>query len=175
MEWIKKLAEQHETWIHYARKIGAGSDAEDLVQDAYIKLMNSKALNEKKCPTVSNVYMFRTMHNLFGDKLRKGSIPTVELLPYQEHEEPTNIPDKKALELIHTKVNEEVKKWDWYDRMLFNYYRYSEKSIRQIHEETGISTASITKDLKECKARIKESVGEDYMDYKNGEFELINK
>ena len=45
----------------------------------------------------------------------------------------------------------------------------------EIQNETNISTSRLRKDLKECKARIKEAVGEDYMDYKNGEFELINK
>ncbi len=62
---------------------------------------------------------------------------------------------------------------DWYDQKLFRIYRDEQKSIRQISNETGISVKSIFCTLKYCKERIRQSVGEDYADFLNKEFELI--
>ena len=56
----------------------------------------------------------------------------------------------------------------------FEIYRDSGKSLRQLSKETNISVKSIFQTLKHCKQRIKENVGEDYLDYKNKEYELIN-
>jgi len=72
-------------------------------------------------------------------------------------------------------IDNEVDSWHWYDKMLFKIYRESGKSIRKLSAETGISVRSIWKTLKDCKDRIEENVGEDYIDYKNEDYELIKE
>ena len=57
--------------------------------------------------------------------------------------------------------------------MLFDLYKRTGKSIRDLSKETTISTKSIFQTLKHCKERLKENVGEDYEDYKNTNYELI--
>ena len=57
--------------------------------------------------------------------------------------------------------------------MLFNLYKDSGKSMRTITKETGISTSSIFNTLKNCKDIIREEIGEDYEDYLNEDYELI--
>jgi predicted DNA-binding protein YlxM (UPF0122 family) len=59
--------------------------------------------------------------------------------------------------------------------MLFDLYKKTGKSIRELSKETTISTKSIFQTLKHCKERLKENVGEDYEDYKNKDYELILK
>ena len=46
--------------------------------------------------------------------------------------------------------------------------------MREIAEETDISLTSIFNTLSNCKKRLKHSVGEDFDDYLNGEYELID-
>jgi predicted DNA-binding protein YlxM (UPF0122 family) len=56
---------------------------------------------------------------------------------------------------------------------LFNLYRESNLSMREIAEETDISLTSIFNTLKNCKERLREAIGEDFQDYLNEDFELI--
>ena len=67
----------------------------------------------------------------------------------------------------------EVKQWHWYDQLLFDLYRTSGMSTRQIEGVTGISFKSVWKTIKTCKERLKENVSEDYEDFKNQDYELI--
>lgn len=92
----------------------------------------------------------------------------------------TMIPIDKDLkhekfEIILEKVEEEMSRWHWYDKMLFNEYVSSGKSIRTLAKETKISPDSIFQTLKNCKAKLKEVIGEDYDDFKNLDYEHINK
>jgi hypothetical protein len=77
---------------------------------------------------------------------------------------------KKRLEI---KINQEVKQWHWYDQLLFDLYRTSGMSTRQIEGVTGISFKSVWKTIKTCKERLKDNVKEDYEDLINQDYELI--
>jgi hypothetical protein len=57
--------------------------------------------------------------------------------------------------------------------MLFRIYKDEGKAMRQIADKTGISLKSIFLTIKSCKERIRQSVGDDYTDFLNEEFELI--
>ena len=77
--------------------------------------------------------------------------------------------------LIMQKMLAEISSWHWYDSWLFNIYVNSEKSIRTMARESGISFFSIFNTLKNCKERIKLAIGEDLEDFNNKEYERINK
>ncbi len=79
----------------------------------------------------------------------------------------------ESLENIYDRVENEISSWDWYDQKLFRIYKDERKPMRQISEETGISLKSIFLTIKSCKERIRQSVGDDYTDFLNEEFELI--
>jgi predicted DNA-binding protein YlxM (UPF0122 family) len=57
--------------------------------------------------------------------------------------------------------------------MLFDTYITNEKSMRKLSQETKISLTSVFNTIKNCKKRLKETIGEDYIDYLNKDFELI--
>ena len=57
--------------------------------------------------------------------------------------------------------------------MLFDLYRNTNMSMREIESATKISLRSIFCTIKNCKDRLKENVHEDYLDYVNEDYELI--
>ena len=77
--------------------------------------------------------------------------------------------------LILDKINAEIKRWHWYDQMLFVEYVNTGKGIRTLAEESKISRSSIFQTLKNCKEKIRLAVGEDWEDFNNKDFELIQK
>lgn len=46
-------------------------------------------------------------------------------------------------------------------------------SLRKLAKDTKIPLSSIVNTLTNCKERLRENVGEDYLDYINGNYELI--
>ena len=74
---------------------------------------------------------------------------------------------------IDKKVQKEIDSWHWYDKMLFELYRDSGMSMREMETATKISLTSIFNTIKNCKQRLRHAVGEDYQDYMNGDYELL--
>jgi fructose-specific phosphotransferase system component IIB len=72
-------------------------------------------------------------------------------------------------------IDNHIENWRWYEKKLFILYRDSNLSIRGIAAETGISWVSIYHTLKDAKNEIKEIFNEDYLDYKNQDYERIKK
>jgi DNA-directed RNA polymerase specialized sigma24 family protein len=103
----------------------------------------------------------------------KGKLEGFNIETYQI-QAPTNEVDKHEAYLkILGKIEQEVDSWHWYDQKLFELYRDTDLSIRDIAAETTISSSSIFNTLKNCKEKIRVAVGEDYTDYKNEDYELI--
>ncbi len=153
MKWLEKVAEHHKDYVEVVRKFGETFLAEDIVQEAYLRMLKY----------------------LYLDYLRernKYEIVSVENLHYLTSEENEEEKHEAYLTILN-KIKEESCSWHWYDKLLFEIYKDSGKSIRQLSKETNISVKSIFQTLKHCKQRIKENVGEDYTDYKNKEYELI--
>ena len=57
--------------------------------------------------------------------------------------------------------------------MIFQEYIKTGKSIRTLAKQSKISKDSIFQTLKNCKAKLKEKVGEDWEDFKNEDFDKI--
>lgn len=62
---------------------------------------------------------------------------------------------------------------DWFDYELFKLYAHSGKSYKIISEETGIASKTIYLSIKKSKLIIAEHLYEDYQDYVNGNWDLI--
>ena len=71
------------------------------------------------------------------------------------------------------KVEDEMNEWHWYDKLLFETYVKDSRSMRGLSSDTHISLTSIFTTLRNCKNRIRENVGEDFLDYMNEDYELI--
>ena len=61
------------------------------------------------------------------------------------------------------------------EKELFELYKNTNKSLRQISTEINISVSSIFNTIKMCKRRIKNNIEEDYIDFLNKDYELIKK
>ena len=61
----------------------------------------------------------------------------------------------------------------WFDFNLFKTYIKSGKSFKSIAEESGIGVRTIYLSIKKSKLIIAQQMHEDYMDYVNGEYDLI--
>ena len=44
MNWIGKIYKHHKTWVDMVRSLGGGLYSEDIVQEAYIKLLDERYL-----------------------------------------------------------------------------------------------------------------------------------
>ena len=177
------------------KSFGAKDHAEDIVQEVYIRLLegkhNDKLFNDGK---LNKAFIYFALRNAWIDIKRKqrsnrenkNRIELVYFKQYKndpkykkdnflsmeiEEEEPKQKHNK--YDIILNKINEEIDSWHWYDQKLFNEYVSSGKSIRTLEKETKISRDSIFQTLKNCKAKIKNAMGEDWEDFRNKDYNLI--
>lgn len=176
MKWLNIVAKHHKEYVRIVQSFGEQFYAEDIVQEAYLRIYKyCKPENIIQNSEVNKGFMYFVLRNLYLSYLKelqkspKTSIDEVIHLFYEENE----IEKQEAYEEILHLINNEVQTWHWYDQMLFDLYKRTGKSIRDLSAETKISTKSVFQTLKHCKDRLKENVGEDYEDYKNADYELI--
>ena len=172
--WITALAAHHKEWVAIVRLFGS-DNAEDIVQECYIKLIKIGDPDKYfENGEINRALMWVTLRNMFFTINKKEAL---QLIPYeavqnvirtQENTERLN-----ALERIELKIKDEMQTWEEYDRQLFILYRNSGFSMRKIEAEVGIGLRSIWQTINNCKLRLKEAIGEDWIDYINEDFELI--
>lgn len=178
MHWLNKVAKHHEEWIKIAINFGARDYAEDIVQEAYIRV--HKYSNPEKViknDKVNKGYMFfiiRNICNNFNNELKKTRKLPINEQIYNLSDQIDEEEKNHALQSIINKMDEELEKWHFYEKGIYKIYRDSGLSIRGIAKETKISSVNIFHTLKKCKKRMRDLFGEDYEDYLNGEFDLID-
>ena len=104
-------------------------------------------------------------------KLRLVKVSITEAIQLKDVSETNEKTSAKSR--IEELITETIKSWHWYDQMLFNLYRDSVLSYRQISAVTGISFKSIYSTITNCKKSLKHEVKEEYEDYINQDYELI--
>lgn len=174
MDKLSILAKHHNDWLRIVNSFGEYFLAEDIVQETYIKIIRLNHIDKIVTDSVNKNIMWLILRSVYIDHLRAKKIESVSIdecikLSYDE----TNLEKHEAFNLIEQKIQEEVEKWHWYDIKLFNLYRDTNLSMREIAEETDISLTSIFNTLKNCKERLREAIGEEFEDYLNEDFELI--
>lgn len=176
MKWLNIVAKHHKEYVRIVQGFGEHFYAEDIVQESYLRMLKyckPEAIITKG--SVNKSYVYFVLRNMYLDfekhkaKHPKVSLEEIGQLTYDD----TQLQKHEAYEEILHLINNEVQSWHWYDQMLFDLYKRTGKSIRDLSAETKISTKSIFQTLKHCKDRLKENVGEDYEDYKNTDYELI--
>jgi DNA-directed RNA polymerase specialized sigma24 family protein len=127
------------------KKFGEINYAEDVVQEAYIKVYG-KDINE--------AYFYYTLRSLTMD-LHSKKVVKVEMtqdIEYSLREDESNdLAEEKAQPYI-----EFINTWHWYDKMLFMTYVNNKISMRKLSRETGIAFMSVYYTIKKCKLRLKE-------------------
>lgn len=157
--WLKKVAGMHQDWVNMATKISSSSEAEDLVQDMYLKLIN-KSCEEKAITNgkPNKPYIFVIMSNMYKDSKKKKQIKLQRIGDLQVQE--VEIDQEK--EAFYIRYMEIVDSWDFYYKKLYLLYATSGMSMRKIAEETKISVGNIFTTIKECKRRLQEELGDEY-------------
>jgi len=173
--WINRVVEHHKEWIAFVHSFGEHFFAEDIVQETYINLI--KWSSEDKLFTngkINKGYMWLSLKNTFLQHVNKANkIKLVSIDSFHEIENLNNIELLTAQDKLEVKILEEMNSWEWYDKMLFEIYRNDKLSMRKIANKTKISLSSIFSTIKSCKEKLHDNVGEDYIDYKNGDYELL--
>lgn len=177
MEWLNKVAVHHKEWVKVVNTFGEFFFAEDIVQETYIMLMKWSS-EEKlfKDGQINKGYVWLALKNTFLQHVNKNNkirFIQIEQAYYLTHED--NSEENEAYNNLINNLDRECEGWHWYDKQLFELYKDTNKSFRQISLETNISVTSIFNTIKTCKKRIKTNLGEDYEDFKNKDYELIKK
>ena len=174
MNALTILSKHHNEWLNIVRLFGDNELADDVVQDVYMKIHDynyyDKIIQNGE-PNRALMWILLRNTTFKANKSVSNdlsielvySLPDVELEPLK-HE---------SLDNIYHRIEAEINSWEWYDQMLFRIYKDEGKAMRQIADKTGISLKSIFLTIKSCKERIRQSVGDDYTDFLNEEFELI--
>ena len=200
MDWFETLSQNHTEFLRIVKSFPeneTNNSVEDIVQDAYIELtelgtkkhkegdkrVNQKYKDKPTCERVltesgeiNMVYMWITLKRVSMNHLKKRikkSEHIIRLGEGFEKSEQEQQENEKAFSLLMNKVEQEMESWHWYDKLLFETYIKDGRSMRGLSSDTQISLTSIFTTLRNCKNRIRENVGEDFLDYMNEDYELI--
>ena len=180
---LELLAKNHKLWIRMVRGFGADYDlSQDIVQSFYLRMhkyvkdedkimYNDEEVNRFFCyVTLKNMY--RTYVNATNKftffEIREDDAIDEELQDFVFDEAM-----ETAFERLVGKISEEMDTWHKYDKILSEKYLKSDYSLRDIANGSGISLTSIFNTMRENKRILKEKFGEDWQDFKNGDYNLI--
>jgi DNA-directed RNA polymerase specialized sigma24 family protein len=136
---------RHKHWVSIVKKFGEVNYAEDVVQEAYIKV-HGKDINE--------AYFYYTLRSLTMD-LHSKKVIKVEMTQDIEYSLREDEGNELAEELAQPFI-EFIDTWHWYDKMLFMTWVNNKISMRKLSRETGIAFMSVYYTIKKCKQRLKE-------------------
>lgn len=137
---MHNIYSKHKHWINIVKNFGEKYYAEDIVQEAYIKV-NGKDINE--------AYFYLTLRSLTTDlhRSKSKSIITNEL----------DIIESDLSDVIDSSnyciadLDMYMDKLTGYDKLLFKAFIKSGLSIRGFARETNISFMSVYSTIKKCK------------------------
>lgn len=137
------IAKDHNKWVRISKSFGLDDDAEDLVQDMYLKINDWKGKYDKTLmfneSEVNHYFIFRVLRNLFLDKCKKKNIE----IGMQEYFEPTaNYSSFEYREQLDV-IQEEIKSWHLYDRKIYELIYVEGYSMLELSKLTGIDYYSI--------------------------------
>lgn len=155
---LDELSKHHKEWLTIAQSfMTSKEDAEDVVQDVYLKLYEKGVRFEdiRYKTNINKFFMYLAIRNHCIDIIRKKRI-FVELNESMIIEyEPEDDLLQEKLDLIH----EEIKKWDFYDRTLFEIYMYSGLSLRDLSNGSDKELRMISKYKELCPTSVKKGTG----------------
>lgn len=183
---LEIVAKNHKLWVRMVINMGCDpSIAEDIVQEMYIRLhrlvKDGKRImynNEE----VNRFFIFVTLRNMFVDytkarnKYQFFSFLENDTFEKEASEVVNNYEDvqeHQAFEAMISAIKKEMSNWSKYDRLLCEIYFKSDKSLRDLAEETGITLTSIYNSIKNYKTILASKFGEDWEDYINKDYHLL--
>ena len=176
MSLLVELSKYHNEWLTIVKSFGEKNEHEDIVQEMYLKLNKyTKLENIKQNGKLNKSYVWLTLRNLYYNKQNQSNkVYYIDI----EDCRPISAEDYNKLHFesqskISERIQQEIDSWHYADKILFEIYLKEKKSMRQLAKEIDISLTTVFWTIKRCKQRLFESVGEDYEDYLNNDYELI--
>lgn len=134
---MDKITSQHKKWVNISKTLGAGDNAEDLVQDTYVKCLKSKR-------QITEPFFYFCLRNTIIDYFRQN-----EKVFYFVDTESESVPDE---------VYQFINKMNWYDKMIYLSYMENDIRIEDIAQKTNKSYEAIRKTISKCNKEIKEFI-----------------
>lgn len=174
---LKEICKYHKEWLNIAISyLKNKQDAEDLIQNVYIKIFeklnNGKIKDITYGDSINKYFVYKVIKNTCLDHLRKKKqyidIEQINIKIKDELCENENAKSK-----IFIKIADEVAKWDKREKEIFDLYMYSGMSMHSVAKLFGTSKSTIFNYIRISKDKIKSKFGEDMEDYFNNDFEHI--
>lgn len=147
-----------------AQHIGAGSYAEDVVQEMYIKMYNCSTPIDKIAPNgiVNPWYVYRTIYSINIDLHRvKAKVTKVSLQDAWPELQSIDIDAyNHDIDTLIDIIESELKSWPFYERTLIDIHCKQGDSLGKISRKTGISKRSIHYTIQHAKEKLKVAVTE---------------
>ena len=166
---IEVIAKKHKDWTRIVQSFGAKTEAEDIVQEMYLRL--DKYI--KPDQQISTSFVWITLRNIYFDFLKKE--PATFELDKTVSDAISQTESIIAYGELNKRVKDELNNVDWFDKMLFELYVTSGKSMRQLSKETGISLSCIFYTTNRTKTHLRSLLNEDYEDYLNEDYEWLKE
>lgn len=182
---LQLLADKHNLWLSMVLGFGCDYDtAQDIVQSMYLR-MHKYVKDEGRImyndDEVNRFFVYVTLKNMYKTyvaaekkfiwyEVREDDAIDTEMMEIA-FDEAMEI----AFETLMAKIASEMGTWHRYDRILSEKYFKSDYSLRDIAKGAGISLTSIFNSIRNNKKILKKKFREDWEDFKNGDYHLINK
>jgi len=153
---LSLLAEYHNKWLANVNALinDENIEAEDIVQDMYLKIHSSKdeIINKAIVDSKPHIgYVNKILYTMYLKAQKEESLKT-ELKDNHTVEEKQPEINKFNIE---KKIDEIVNSFYWFDRKLFNLYRKEFHTIRSLSKATKISHVVVHNTISKCKKKIK--------------------
>jgi len=170
MNLLEVLARHHNEWLAMAKKFGAGSFAEDLVQEMYLRL--NKYIDDPKRimhndTEPNKLFIWVTLRNIVN-RYHKTKDIHVYVPDYHQHLNKAETERSESDDLFEEfidKIWSTAKELYWFDFKMFQLYHTTDLTMRDIQSETTISLRTIFTTLDKAKQYVKENLQEEYEEY----------
>lgn len=133
------LAKDHDKWLRIVKSFGLDKNAEDLVQDMYLKIYN---LDPKYKQTimfndteVNHYFIFRMLRNMFLDKCKKKKYTTsIETTIVHPISKEISYEYQEQIDLIKNEINT----WHVYYKRIHELLYLEGINMTQLSKMTGI-------------------------------------
>lgn len=174
---LETLCKQQDKWESMVKAMRCPNHLIlDVVQDMYIKvsgLKNTARLmyNETE---VNHFYIYMVLRSVFCDTMsRENKYIKPDEVDSNVINYDFNTEEDEAWERLYGMIQKEINSFGPYGaKLCFTYFK-TDKSLRQIANESGISVTSIFHSQKQYREHLYNKFEEDYQDLKNGDYRKI--
>jgi len=161
-ELVEHTYKKHSVWLNQvAYNFTSNKDnAEELVQELYLKMMEIKDINKIMFKEDVNLfYLYKMLRSIYlnGLKRSKPSLPLDDEL-YELPADSYDYGADNAFEQMVQLTNEALDTEYWFGKELLRVYIEENHSIQSLHNATGISNSTIWTQLQKTKKYVREYV-----------------